>query len=89
MMKKSSYLINTSRGAIVDQNELIKVLTKKRIKGTALEVFETEPYVPEELTCLPNVVLTPHMRTNTIEANIKMAKKVACPFFIVSITINI
>jgi len=77
MMKKSSYLINASRGAIVDQNELIKALTKKRIKGAALEVFETEPYVPKELTCLPNVVLTPHMGTNTVETNIKMTKEAA------------
>ena len=77
MMKKSSYLINASRGPVVDQNALIKALKEKKIKGAALEVFETEPYVPEELTCLPNVVLTPHMGTNTVETNIKMAKEAA------------
>jgi len=77
MMKKSSYLINASRGAVIDQNALIKALKEKKIKGAALEVFETEPYVPEELTCLPNVVLTPHMGTNTVETNIKMTKEAA------------
>jgi len=77
MMKKSSYLINASRGPIVDQNALIKALKEKKIKGAALEVFENEPYVPKELTCLPNVVLTPHMGTNTVETNIQMAKEAA------------
>ncbi len=77
MMKKSSYLINASRGPVVDQNALIKALREKKIKGAALEVFENEPCVPEELTCLPNVVLTPHMGTNTVETNIKMAKEAA------------
>jgi len=77
MMKKNSYLINASRGPVVDQTALIKALKEKKIKGAALEVFETEPYVPEELTCLPNVVLTPHMGTNTVETNIKMAKEAA------------
>jgi len=75
MMKKSSYLINASRGPVVDQNALIKALREKKIKGAALEVFENEPYVPEELTSLANVVLTPHMGTNTVETNIKMAKE--------------
>jgi len=77
VMKKSSYLINASRGPVVDQNALIKALKEKKIKGAGLEVFESEPYVPKELTSLANVVLTPHMGTNTIETNIKMAKKVA------------
>lgn len=77
MMKKNSYLINASRGPVVDQNALIKALKEKKIKGAALEVFENEPYVPEELTCLSNVVLTPHMGTNTVETNIKMAKEAA------------
>lgn len=66
-----------ARAPVVDQTALIKALKEKKIKGAALEVFETEPYVPEELTCLPNVVLTPHMGTNTVETNIKMAKEAA------------
>ncbi len=77
MMKKSSYLINASRGPVVDQNALIKALREKTVKGAALEVFESEPYVPKELTSLANVVLTPHMGTNTIETNIIMAKEAA------------
>ena len=77
MMKKNPYLVNASRGPIVDENALIKALTLKKIKGAALEVFENEPYVPKELTRLSNVVLTPHMGTNTIETNTKMAKEAA------------
>ena len=77
LMKKNSYLINAARGPIVDENALIKALIGKKIKGAALEVFENEPHVPKELSSLPNVVLTPHMGTNTIETNIKMAKEAA------------
>jgi len=61
-------------------------LDTETIKGAGLEVFESEPYVPKELISIANVVLTPHMRTNTIKNNIKMAKeaakKVACSLFI-------
>lgn len=73
LMKKSTYFVNASRGAIVDQKALIRALQEKHIKGAALEVFETEPQVPEELTRLKNVVLTPHVGTNTAETNLKMA----------------
>lgn len=72
-MKNSAYLVNASRGAIVNQEALIQALKENQIKGAALEVFETEPRVPEELTRLKNVVLTPHVGTNTIETNYKMA----------------
>jgi len=77
MMKRNPYLVNASRGPIVDEKALIKALVQKKIKGAALEVFENEPYVPEELTRLSNVVLTPHMGTNTFETNTKMAKEAA------------
>jgi len=72
-MKKSAYLINTSRGPVVDQKDLIKVLKDKIIAGVVLDVFETEPQVPDELCKLKNVVLTPHIGTSTVETRIKMA----------------
>jgi len=72
-MKKSAYLINTSRGPVVDQQALIKALKDKIIAGAALDVFETEPQVPVELCNLKNVVLTPHIGTSTVETRIKMA----------------
>ena len=72
-MKKNVYLINASRGLVVDQNALIKALKDKTIAGAALDVFETEPKVPAELFKLKNVVLTPHIGTSTSETRIKMA----------------
>ncbi|GAB4118035.1 MAG: 2-hydroxyacid dehydrogenase family protein [Candidatus Caldatribacteriota bacterium] len=73
LMKNSTYFVNASRGSVVDQEALIKALKEGQIKGAALDVFETEPQVPEELIKLKNVVLTPHVGTNTIETNYKMA----------------
>ena len=74
-MKKSSFLINVARGPIVDEAALIKALVNRDIAGAALDVFEREPFVPEELIKLPNVVLSPHIGTSTIETRIKMAKE--------------
>jgi len=71
-MKKNSYLINTARGSVVDQQALIKALKNKLIAGAALDVFETEPQVPDELCRFDNVILTPHIGTSTIETRIKM-----------------
>jgi len=72
-MKKSAYLINASRGPVVDQQALIEALKDKIIAGAALDVFETEPQVPDELCKLKNVVLTPHIGTSTVETRIRMA----------------
>jgi phosphoglycerate dehydrogenase-like enzyme len=61
-MKPSALLINTSRGAIIDESALIEALREKRLAGAGLDVFSTEP-LPEgsELRQLPNVILTPHV----------------------------
>ena len=62
LMKKSAYLVNTARGAIVDETALIKVLKEKAIAGAALDVFAEEPLLRDSpLLSLDNVVLTPHL----------------------------
>jgi glyoxylate reductase len=61
LMKPTAFLINTARGPIVDEAALIRALTKKRIAGAGLDVYEHEPKVATALRKMDNVVLTPHM----------------------------
>ncbi len=75
IMKKSTYLINTSRGPVISESDLVQALQEKEIAGAGLDVYENEPQVTPELTQFPNVVLTPHIGTGTIETRIKMALK--------------
>ncbi|OAA29000.1 glyoxylate reductase [Kosmotoga arenicorallina S304] len=67
LLKPNAILINTSRGPVVDEEALIEALKEKRIYGAGLDVFENEPYIPEELMALDNVVLLPHIGTATVE----------------------
>jgi phosphoglycerate dehydrogenase-like enzyme len=61
-MKKSAYLVNTARGAIVDEMALVKLLQEKSIAGAALDVFVEEPLPKNHpITHLDNVLLTPHL----------------------------
>ena len=76
-MKPSAYLINTARGPVVDEQALIRRLQEGKLAGAGLDVYEEEPYIPEELLQLENVVLTPHIGTETFEARVAMAKEAA------------
>jgi len=69
MMKSTAFLINTSRGPVVEQEALVRALQTKRIAGAALDVFEGEPHpvLPKELIAMPNCVLTPHMGSAVAE----------------------
>ena len=73
LMKESAVLINTSRGAVIDEKELIKALSEKRIFSAGLDVYENEPDIPQELLALENVVLLPHIGSASIETRTKMA----------------
>lgn len=77
-MKDSAYLINVSRGAVVDRNALIKALRERWIAGAALDVFHIEPLPRDDpLLELENVILTPHIAWFTEEAEVAMAKTAA------------
>ena len=76
MMKRSAYLINTARGAHVDEQALIEALRSGIIAGAALDVYENEPAISSELLSLPNVVLSPHTGTGTWEGRIAMCENV-------------
>jgi glyoxylate reductase len=73
LMKPAAYLINTSRGPIVDEAALVEALKAGTIKGAALDVFENEPNLAPGLVELSNAVLTPHTASATIEARSAMA----------------
>jgi glyoxylate reductase len=73
LMKKTAFLINTARGAIVDETALIRALARGRIAGAGLDVFEHEPKVGAALRKMSNVVLTPHLGSGTIEVREAMA----------------
>jgi glyoxylate reductase len=77
MMKKESFLINTSRGPVVDEKALIKALKEDTIKGAALDVFEFEPKLSRGLTCLQDVIITPHIASARQSARDKMSEVVA------------
>ena len=67
-MKSTAYFINTSRGEVVDQNALNASLKNGGIAGAALDVFSQEPPEDSEFLALPNLMATPHIGGNTLEA---------------------
>lgn len=74
MMKKGSVLINTARGACVDEEALVRYLNNGHLYGAALDVYEHEPKVSEGLLKADNVVLSPHIGTGTIDGRLAMCE---------------
>ena len=69
----NGFLINVARGSVVDEAALLHALTTGVIAGAALDVFENEPHVPAEFWAMPNVVLTPHIASATLQTRHAMA----------------
>ena len=76
LMKATAFLVNTSRGPIVDEKALVRALKEKRIAGAGLDVYENEPNVEPELLTMQNVVLTPHLGSAVMELRESMANVV-------------
>jgi hydroxypyruvate reductase len=66
------YVVNISRGSVIDQQALITALTDQTIAGAGLDVYAKEPHAPDALTALPNVVLSPHIGGHTLESHVAM-----------------
>ena len=69
---KDGYVVNISRGSVIDQQALIAALTDQTIAGAGLDVYAKEPHAPDALTALPNVVLSPHIGGHTLESHVAM-----------------
>jgi len=76
-MKRGSYLINTSRGNIIDEEALVRGLESGKIKGAGLDVYEFEPEITHKLLGMSNVVLLPHIGSATHETRNRMSEMVA------------
>ncbi len=76
-MKPTSYLINTARGPVVDEQALVEALKTRRIAGAGLDVFEDEPRLAEGLADCPNTLLLPHLGSATIATRAAMSRLAA------------
>lgn len=76
LMKPTAFIINTSRGPVIDEAALTRALAEKRIAGAGLDVYEHEPKVTPELIAMTNVVLTPHLGSAALELRGAMAHRV-------------
>lgn len=76
LMRPHVYLINASRGGIVDEEALVEALEQKKLAGAGLDVWKFEPQIDPRLLALPNVVMTPHMGSATFEGRIAQGERV-------------
>jgi glyoxylate reductase len=76
LMKSSAFLINTSRGGIVDEDAMVAALEAGRLAGAGLDVWRHEPSIDPRLLALPNVVMIPHMGSATVEGRLAMGERV-------------
>ena len=76
LMKPTAFVINTSRGPVIDEAALLRALTEKKIAGAGLDVYEHEPLVSPELLAMRNVVLTPHLGSAVLSLRESMANVV-------------
>jgi glyoxylate reductase len=73
LMKPTAFVINTSRGPVIDEAALVRALKEKKIAGAGLDVYEHEPQVSPDLVAMPNVVLTPHLGSAVLSLREGMA----------------
>jgi glyoxylate reductase len=71
-MKPTAFLINTSRGPVIDESALLSSLKARTIAGAGLDVYEHEPTISPALCSLPNVVLLPHLGSATLQTRVRM-----------------
>jgi len=76
LLPPHAYVVNISRGEIIDESALAEMIAQGRLAGAGLDVFEKEPRPNEKLLAAPNVVLLPHMASSTIESRIEMGERV-------------
>lgn len=74
-IKKGAYLINTARGSVVDEHDLVEALRNGHLGGAGLDVYDNEPNINPELVSMENVILTPHIASATVEAREKMGEQ--------------
>ncbi len=74
-MKRGSFLINTARGPVVDERDLVEALKAGQLSGAALDVYDNEPNIDPELLVMPNTITTPHIASATREAREKMGQQ--------------
>ena len=80
LMKQNCYIINTARGNLIDESDLKNALKNNIIKGAALDVFNVEPAIENELFNLKNLILTPHIAASTFESQITVAEMIGNQF---------
>ncbi len=76
LMKSTAFIINTARGAVIDESALIQCLEKGKIAGAGLDVFENEPFIPEALRVLDNTVILPHLGSASLKTRLAMGELV-------------